>query len=832
MVSLLRVSRPLLLLSLRRPFVVLSLSLALALVSGYFASRLKIDTDIINLLPPEYGSVKALNKLKETVGSENYFEVAIKSPSFEANKAAAETLIAKSMALKITGRNIPVFTRVEYKKDTELIRNNALYFATHKELDEVVSFLETEIEDAKQKANPFFFELDDEEEEEGDSDIASFKDSYEALIPKEYPVNGDSTVLVLKFVPSGSKSDLKFLRTLFARYDSLLNEIPATSFHPEMKMVWGGALHRHLLDIDSIIGDVQRSFGSGISSVILLVMLYFLWKKVHAYRKAGKTGKSVLALVLRAPVPVLIIGIPLLISLLWTFGLAWWWLKVLNTMTSVLFVILFGMGIDYGIHFYARFVELRAEGQSLEEALLNTYDLSGGAIVTSAFTTAASLGILMIADFRGFSEFGLISTVGIALALFCMMFILPAIVVVFERWNWIIIDQSEREDQEIKRNMRFPFARTVVYGGFAMMLVVALLSGRLWFEYDFGKLEADHPETHLFRETVAKPEFSSKKRNPAYIIGESDEEVKELVVAVRAKMDADTVSPTILDVEALQERFPSNEAQEAEKLERIAYVRKLLDDPFLKNQKSDELDKLRKAASTTEPLHVDDIPDYLKSKFVTKQGEVGRFIIIYPNVRMADGRNSMAFKEDIGKVETSSGKTFYAASTSIVAAEMLSLMIAESPWMVSGTGIFILVFMLYAFRSVRWTFIALLPLIVGLAATFLTMIIFNIPFNFYNLVVLPAILGIGEDNGVHLAHRYREEGKGSMWHVLSSTGQHITIGSLTTVLGFAGLIFTSHPGLVSIGLLASIGITFTWLSGLIFLPATVQLMEDRDWIRF
>jgi predicted RND superfamily exporter protein len=336
----------------------------------------------------------------------------------------------------------------------------------------------------------------------------------------------------------------------------------------------------------------------------------------------------------------------------------------------------------------------------------------------------------------------------------------------------------------------------------------------------------------LFKETVANPEFTSKKRNPAYIIADDYDEITRIAAAVRQKMKSDTLSPTILDVEALQERFPMGKEAEDEKLKRIAAIRALLDDPFLKNQKSEALEKLRKAASTTRPLRVDEIPDYLKSKFVTKQGEVGRFIMIYPSVRMADGRNSIAFKDDVGVIETADGKRYYSASTSIVAAEMLSLMIAESPWMVTATSVFIVLFMLYSFRSVRWTVIALIPLVVGLACTFLVMMIFNLPFNFYNLVVLPAILGIGEDNGVHLAHRYREEGKGSMWHVLSSTGQHITIGSVTTMLGFAGLIFTSHPGLVSIGLLATIGIGFTWLSSLIFLPALVQVLEDRNWIQF
>ncbi|MDV7398614.1 MMPL family transporter, partial [Arthrospira platensis SPKY1] len=62
--------------------------------------------------------------------------------------------------------------------------------------------------------------------------------------------------------------------------------------------------------------------------------------------------------------------------------------------------------------------------------------------------------------------------------------------------------------------------------------------------------------------------------------------------------------------------------------------------------------------------------------------------------------------------------------------------------------------------------------------------------------------------------------------------QHITIGSFTTMLGFAGLLFTSHPGLYSIGLLAVIGIGMTLFTGLTFLPAMVQVLEDRGWMKY
>jgi len=116
---------------------------------------------------------------------------------------------------------------------------------------------------------------------------------------------------------------------------------------------------------------------------------------------------------------------------------------------------------------------------------------------------------------------------------------------------------------------------------------------------------------------------------------------------------------------------------------------------------------------------------------------------------------------------------------------------------------------------------------VGVLWMLLAMGVGGFKLNFYNLVVLPAVLGIGNDAGAHLAHRYREEGRGSIRAVLSSTGEHITMGALTTAIGFSGLLLSFHPGLQSIGELAVVGIAATWVSALLFLPAVLQWMEDR-----
>jgi predicted RND superfamily exporter protein len=201
--------------------------------------------------------------------------------------------------------------------------------------------------------------------------------------------------------------------------------------------------------------------------------------------------------------------------------------------------------------------------------------------------------------------------------------------------------------------------------------------------------------------------------------------------------------------------------------------------------------------------------------------------MIYPSVGLSDGRQSMAFAEDVGTIVTEDGTVYHAGSTSLVAADMLRLMMKEAPWMVLITLTLVAVLMVINFRSVRWAMLALIPLIVGVIWMLLFMKVFGVQMNFYNLVVLPSVLGIGNDAGVHLVQRYREEGKGSLRRVLRTTGEHVSMASITTIVGFGGLLLSFHPGLDSIGQLAVIGVGSTLIAALTFLPGLLQWLEDR-----
>jgi predicted RND superfamily exporter protein len=636
--------------------------------------------------------------------------------------------------------------------------------------------------------------------------------------------------MVLRFFPSGSNTDIGYIENLYSDVRDLVDRMGPESYHPEMKVVLAGRLYRRLVEVRTIWNDVAGSFGVGVGTVLLVVILYFLYKAYRVRARRRLDWRALLRELVRAPVMGLVIGIPLFMSLAWTGGAAHVLFGRLNLMTSTLGLVLFGLGIDFGIHFYARYSEERATGHSIADAAERTFTSTGQAIAVGALTTAGALYILTVADFKGFSEFGAVAGTGVLFALLAMTVVMPALLALLERTGLLNLQVATgMEASGGPAQQPYRRARPIVVGGLVAVVAALVLAPRVDFQYDFGALEPEYTGYEQRAQYVNRvgTESNDGRRNPAYIVADSQEAVPRVVGAVREKMRSDTTSPTILAVESLQERFPLSDTAQSAKLQRIAEIRETAtENRYLEDETSDALERLRRAAQTRTPIALDQVPKSLRKKFTTKEGELGRFVMIYPSVGLSDGRKSIAFAKDVGTITTDRGNTYHAGSTSIVAADMLLLLQQEAPWMIAGAFVIVALLMLLNFGSLRWAALALVPLVVGLLWMLLAMEIFGLMVNFYNMVVFPAILGIGNDAGVHMAHRYREEGPGSLRTVLRSTGEHVTMGTLTTMVGFGGLLLSFHPGLNSMGTLAVLGLGTTLLAAVGFLPALLQWMEE------
>jgi uncharacterized protein len=815
--------------------LVLLIAVVTTVFGLYLASKLEIDSDYSKLIPDHYDSVQALERVRERVGGEGSdVAVGIISPSFEASKAFADSLIPRAMKMVRRGQTEPYLGSVEYDRETEFLKNNALFFATNEELDVLTRYLEDEIENQSLEANPFYFDLGlDEDEEESDSlhdaDIEEFTDLYDWLVGKEYPVHPDGTSMTLRFFPSGSQTNIRYIRDLYGDMETLIAEMDPKSFHPDMEIVLAGRLLHRVVQVEAIRNDVAKTFGLGAGAVLTIVLLYFMYKSYTAQVGRRFNARQLLIELARLPILAIIIGLPLVMFLGWTFGTAYLWVGNLNLMTSTLALLLFGLGIDFGVHFYGRYSEERSRHDNYTDAMVLTFMSTGKAAMIGAATTATSFFMLTIADFRGFSEFGFIAGTGIVFAVIAMIMVQPAILVILERVGLLNLQSVHKiKDESYEVGKRFPFAKTILTLSTILFVVSLATLPYLEFEYNFNNLDPKYPEYAAKKAIVDGASSSRLGSNPAYVVADTQEEAVEIAEILRTRVESDTTIVTVKDIITLQDRFPLTELTVDERLSRIATIRELLGNAFLSADSSENMLKLRAAAQTTEAIRLDDVPDYLRNLFTDKTGQVGTFVIIYPEGSLSDGRYSMQFARDIADIQLADGSIHHAGSTSLVAADMLRLMIEESPLMITLVFLFIIGIMLYYFRSWKWALLALTPLIAGITLMLTIMTLMGHKLNFFNLVVLPSMLGIGNDDGIHLTHRYEELGKGSIVEVMRTTGEQCFITSLTTMIGFLGLMFSFHPGLRSIGELALIGMITLLYTAFLLLPALKQVLEDYD----
>src|SRR5690606_36135952 len=95
--------------------------------------------------------------------------------------------------------------------------------------------------------------------------------------------------------------------------------------------------------------------------------------------------------------------------------------------------IIFGLGIDYGIHLIGRFEELLDTGVSESDALPLAAESVGRGIVTGALTTAGVFLAMLASGFRGFQELGVIAAVGVLISLVTTFTVLPSMLLLGSR---------------------------------------------------------------------------------------------------------------------------------------------------------------------------------------------------------------------------------------------------------------------------------------------------------------------------------------------------------------------------------------------------------------
>ncbi len=769
-------------------------AVALSILAGSFAFRLRFETDFAHLLPESDVGVRELNRIKERVGGIGPLSIIITGDDLE---RVIDFMLVLADSLE---RDSQIGAIVRGKSADFFSRNRLLYME-RSDLEVIYTRLADYVQQEKLKRSPLYFALDDEEENH--LDLADIEDKYSGYtgrdLERNYYLTEEGNGVVLRVYPTGVITDVEFYQRLLTGIDRRIAAIDPSRFDTSIRHTYQGSFKNTLYQYGVIIGDLQATALYSIVGVLLLITLYF-----------------------RQIIGALFVILPLLMSLAWTFGLTERVIGSLNQITVGLFAILFGLGIDFGIHIFARYREARRRGVDIEASLVETITSTGSALTTTALTTSLAFYSLLVMDFKGFSEFGFIVGTGILFALIAMLVACPAFIVLAERFH-LMGSEAKTVPPHLLRRGPYPLPRiTLVLGVLATAYSLYHLKD-LEFEYDFGELRPTMPT----RENAPTPPKSLRDmESPAIVLTTSREEARQVVDAVQRLKLSKGDSSTVRAVKSVYSLLPGKQEK---KLETIGHIRQLIDEStaLFNDAQRSKVDSLRSFLNVRE-LTLEDLPTDLTRSFTSRDGEILNFVAIYASVPLRDGRNAMAFDREVGTIRTPAGDIYHASSAHIIFARMLRLMLHDGAIAAGLTLLVVFVVLSVDLRSLSHALLVLGPLITALIWVAGIMYLFDIRLNLYNIVTFPIIIGMGVDNGVHIFHRYREAGRNSLRLVLRTTGAALTATSLTTVVGFAGLMLAHHPALRSIGTLSLVGLACSFITAVVVLPAILQLRENRQ----
>ncbi|MBN2695709.1 MMPL family transporter [bacterium] len=655
---------------------------------------------------------------------------------------------------------------------------------------------------------------------------------------REWRISKDGRVLVVMITPSKPAGDIDFAKKIKKYIEAKTDKIKQNN--PQFKDIIVGLSGSYITTIEEtneVKHDVFSSIGLSIGLILLLILLYF--------------GRISLLITIIAP---------LLAGMIWTSGIFFLFEPHLNLIAAFIFAILLGLGIDFGIHVLSRYIQERKSGKTIDESLLISLTNTGKALVVGGTTTMAAFLSLLFADFQGFSQFGKLASLGVFLNLVAIYFLFPTIIFIFENhlhgfkesknYYKVLMDifrkKSIEKSQDDLSKQKFPFVKTIItlFSLIFLFSVAWLVIKPVHFEYNFKKLGKKGGKRQLLQSKYSSAiEYSL---SPAVILTESPEETLKIHKALEklTKTETDIIpqpaifpfiqpynvyitynmTESIKNFASIYSFYPENQEEKFKVLTDIDQMLTESRVSKLKNEEQETIEELRPYLKNAKPFKLNDLPEFAKQIFKNKKGNYEQMLFLYVKLDTSDGKNAIKFAKEIRSIRVD-GKPLVVTAQPLIFADILTLMARDGFWISMLSLGFITIILLIFTKSVKKTALLLIPLSFSFLLMFAFMSLFGIKLSFYNMIILPSLIGMGIDNAVHLYHRVSEED--NFMVAYKSIFGSITLATVTTLIGFAGLLTANHNGLNSIGALAIIGMGLSWVVVSIFFPALLQLLYRK-----
>ena len=550
-------------------------------------------------------------------------------------------------------------------------------------------------------------------------------------------------------------------------------------------------------------------------------------------------------IVYRRFIILLFVSFPIIFGILFTFTMVSLTIGTINILTSVFSAIVVGLGIDFSIHLYDRFHSERALGKETREALRITLEETGKGVLTGGLTTICAFLSLYSASIEGINQFGFLIAMGIGSCLLSTYFILPSLLV----WR----DKRKRDysyqplgTYGLSQLSRHLERHSIIF--LTVFLVFSLVMGyycfRLSFESDLTKLGPTGEPTYVVQEKIRE---SFGNRGSELFVRKAGENLNTLIAQEDHLIEVLKESAKKGEVESYSSLGVLMNAEEKQ----AALLKKLTGNINFQEVSSSfdaHLEKLDFDKSHFQPMRTllttlqqtphklitspDAVLTRLNKSSLRKLIDIylilkeDTFTIITP-LFLKDGEElSETLIRNIEQI----GHSLRIVGIPLINQEILTMVKGDLKRCFFLAVCLILLCLSVHFRSTILVLFSLAPLLMGTLWMLGSMALCNIKLNAINVVILPMIIGIGIDSGVHIIQRYFENRAYDIKETVSHTGRAVIMASLTTIISFGSLITATHNALSLMGLVIILGIAFCLLNSLITLP-TLLILSRRKTFR-
>jgi uncharacterized protein len=581
--------------------------------------------------------------------------------------------------------------------------------------------------------------------------------------------------------------------------------------------------------------------GIGLSMLLSLILVSLLL--LICYRSVGM---------------VLLTLAGLLVTLTLTSAFAAAVFGELNLVSVAFTVLLVGLGLDFAIHLLLHVQERRAAGQNIAEALNGAFHEVGPALAIAAPTTALAFLSFVPTKFDGIAQLGVIAGAGVIIAFLVSVTFLPAALAGFPVAKVRPRSGSIRAFFNSLSKFSGPVAIVmIVLGVFALLLMPQvrfdadqmslrnpnspsvkgfnlLFDDRETAPYRLTRLVASEEEARISAQQVSVLDTVASTRSLPDFVPEGQDAKLELIdygagtlVFALDAAPGSVEGPSAADgISALQTRLSTAYTEgPGARLSSLLSDLEATDNPALIERVQNnvfaywpQLIDLLREEMNADYIDIDSLPASLRKRYRSSNRDWR--VDILPEFDLRDRRN---LDEFVNEVETLFPDLAGGAYHAKKAGEIISNAMLQATSIAFAV---IAVFLWLLVRRVKTVLLILFPLVLAAVLTAATGVLLNVPFNYANVIVLPLLIGIGVDSGIHLVLRHDQVAAGEGVFG-TSTPRAVLFSALTTVASFGSLMLSPHRGTASMGELLSIAIAITLVCTLLVLPAAFQYADKR-----